>query len=262
MSENTELVTVVSGANVTFSFKGLGLGSYNKTNKNWEFICLGYKNHNLEITVNKYKARKLEESNVYQIDHNERIFIRSNGAESQSPRYDAGDKKDLGRVIDFSSKNLYDSYIKFNKTNDVPLTFLSVSDCICYTKKLSTSKFSIRSDKGVVGKPKKIGEVLAADIVNKIGSKTELLVSGKPSMIPPLVAEKDVIYEVVMDNSCPNPPAGSKSDFDLYVESFDMLDTFTLELPAGEDKGEKHPLCNFAIVSDLDNVASLGDLLE
>ncbi len=262
MSKNKDLGLAISNANVTFSFKGLGLGNYNKKNKNWEFICLGYENHNLKITINKYRGKKCEESKDYHIDHNERVFIRSNGAVNQSARYDAGDKKDLARFIDFSSKDLYNSHIKFNKTNTVPLTFLSVADCICYTKKLSTSKFSIRSDKGAVGQPKKVGEVLGADIVNKKGSKTEILVSGKPNMISPLIAEKDVVYEVVMDNSCPNPPAGSKSDFDLYVESFDMLGTFNLELPSGEDKGPKHPLCNFALVSDLDNVGSLGDLLE
>ncbi len=264
MPENTadNLVKAIENANVTIALKGLGLCNYNEANENWELIFISHDDHNLDVTVNKFVSGALEESNSYDIDPNERIFIRSNRAVKQSPRHESGDDLDITGFVDFSSDELYGGAVKLKETIDDPLIFLSISDSTFYTKELTHGEFSVFKDGQAVGNPARVGMVLGGDIVCEVGGMTEILFNSEPNKIPPLVAEENVEYEVVFDNTCPEPPADATSDFDLYAESFDMPNTFTMTAFGGGNPKDKHPPCHKAIITDLDNIDSLADLLS
>ncbi|HXG85549.1 MAG TPA: hypothetical protein VNI84_16115 [Pyrinomonadaceae bacterium] len=267
---------LVAEANVTVSIKGLAISNYNENNRNWETVFLRHvEHHNLKITVNKCRSGNLESSQSYNVDPNDKIYISSSDTFEQPSRYTEQNDKNLSRVMDFSAADMYDGRIKFYRNSGAKLTFLSISGSIFYTKKLSKNTYDIVKAQKIKQK-KKIGLVIGADIGCRIGGQTEISVEGKPNLIAPLVAEENVVYEIVFDNDCYEPAQHPDGDFSKYYDLIDESEHFSLELakteesepiPTTEDPEpeppEKNPPCNATTVSELEEgMESLSELLD
>ncbi|MDQ6788992.1 MAG: hypothetical protein M3033_19485 [Acidobacteriota bacterium] len=274
-NQKCESPKINSEANIRIAIKGLAMCNYNKNNQNWEAIFLRHvANHNLKIIINKCRGETSQESQTYEIEPNEKIYVRSSNAVApDSPRYDGDDEKSLSRVIDFADAEMHEGRLAFEKGLDLPKTFLSISDSVFYTKTLSKNVYDVVKNDGETIKTTEIGLVIGADIVCRAGGKTEILVAGKPNLIAPLVAEEGVVYEIVFDNDCYEPASHAEGDFKKYYDLISAPETFTLNLAvAGEDPPptdppppppEKNPPCNAVIVSELsDGLSSLAELLN
>jgi hypothetical protein len=268
-------------ANVSIAIKGLAMCNFNKYNQNWEVLFLRHVvNHNLQIIVNKCRAETLEDSQIYDIEPNEKIYIRSSSAVApESPRYDGEDEKSLSRVIDFAAADMHDSRMALEKGQELPKTFLSISDSVFYTKTLSKNRYDIIKDDVQTMQTTEIGLIIGADIICRAGGRTEIIVSGKPNLITPLSVEDGVVYEIVFDNDCHERAAHEEGDFKKYYDLISAPETFSVNLTAGEDEPlpaddppaddpppeepPKNPPCNAVIISELGNgMNSLSELLN
>lgn len=268
---------LVSAANVTIAIKGLAISNFNQKNQNWETVFPRHvEHHNLSITVNKCRSGTLESSRTYAAEPNEKIYVRTNVANSQPIHFAEQNEKNLSHIIDFSAADMYDKKINFHKKPGVALTFLSISGSVFYTKKLSNNIYNILKA-SEIKQQKKIGLIVGADIVCPNGERTEITIEGKPAPFEPLVAEEGVVYEIIFDNDCNEPSRHPEGDFAAYYDLIDETERFSLELDAPiepvdpdippidppVDPPDKNPPCNATIVSELgDGMASLAELLN
>jgi hypothetical protein len=263
MSQKISNATANANANIVISLKGLALSNYEGKIEKWEtFFLRNVKGHNLSITVKKIKNGIVSESNTYPIaDNLSEISITSDIAESLKPRYFSKDDMDFRKLVDFSSAELYGTKPTFKNPPIIPTTKLSISNGIFYTKTISDKSYAILKDGNTV-KISRFGVITGCDIVCEKGN-TYIQIKGCENLIPPLERMDDVIYEVIFDNDCRNPPADGTSDFDLYCKLFDTNECFTMaktdnysqnmskevEEASSKSSGPPHkePLCNTVI---------------
>jgi len=280
MPEQCQIPKVVAGANVTITIKGLAICNYNNNKGNWEAVFLRHvENHNLKIIVKKCRSGTVESSNTYDINPQEKVYVVSDTSGDQSSEYKAEAGND--GVIDFSAPDMYNGKVNFYMKKKFPLSFLSISGGVYYTRKVSKKLYRILKG-GVPKETKRIGLGIGADITCVAGGKTEITVANRPNLIPPLLAESGVVYDITFDNDCYEPVVEGECDFDRYYDLIDMPEQFTLELadssetpaepvepmggeppPEDDPPPEKNPPCNTAIISDLGSgLTSLSELIE
>jgi len=231
----------IKKANVTISISGLALSHYKEDLKRWETRFLRQvPGHNLTVTVKKNDAVIFNCA----IEEKESISIASDSAETVPPRYNMGDDKDLSHIVDFNVANLIGKVFKFKPA---PMTVLSIANACFYTKTLSTRQYTIQKN-GKALFTRRIGVITGGDIICL--GKTELKFANNPENNQTLTAEPGVVYEIIFDNNCPEPPTDGSSDFDKYCEYIETKDKFTLVSTAspsaakdGDPPTEKEPPC-------------------
>ncbi len=225
----------IKKANVTISISGLALSHYKEDLKRWETRFLReVPGHNLTVTVKKNSKVIFTGA----VEEAESISIVSDTAEGVPSHYKMGDDKDLSHIVDFNAANLIGKVFKFKPA---PITVLSIADACFYAKTLSTRKYTIQKN-GKALFSRKIGVITGGDIICL--GKTELRFANAPEKNQTLTAELGVVYEIIFDNNCPNPPTDGSSDFDKYCEIIETKDKYTLVstvAPAAAKDGDPPP---------------------
>lgn len=213
---------IIKGANVTISIKGLALSYYNQKTKNWETKFLRHvPGHNLKIIVKKNAAEIFSS----QIDDNENITIVTNSAKEVPSHYNEGSDNDFSHLVDFNSAEMCGTSFKFNQTS---MTVLSTSEACFYSKTITNKPYTIRKN-GEELFTRRLGLITGGDIIAL--DRTEIIFANSPGKNLTLVAEPDVIYEIIFDNDCPNPPTDGSSDFDRFSDVIESADKYTLTVP-------------------------------
>jgi hypothetical protein len=233
----------VKNANVTISIKGLALSYYQEEKEFWETRFLRHvAGHNLTLTIKKNGAVTFSEK----IDILERISIVSGHAEKLPPRHAAGDDKDLSHLVNFNSSEMVGENFKFN---DKEMTILKTFNSCFYSKTLSAKEYTVQKN-GQKVFSRQIGVITGGDIV--AADQTEIKFANSPRKNQTLTAEPGVVYEVIFDNDCPNPPEDGSSDFDRYHEVIQTTHKFKLVGPdvigfqGGDLPPQKDPPCGTA----------------
>jgi hypothetical protein len=214
---------IIKGANITISIKGLALSYYNQKTKNWETKFLRHVlGHNLKVTVKKNEV-VLDSFTIEKPD--EQISIRTDNAKVVPSHYNEGNDNDFSHLVDFNSTEMCGTSFKFNNT---PMTFLSTSDACFYSKTITNKPYTIRKN-GSELFTRRLGLATGGDIVAL--DRTEITFHNSPDKNLTLLAEPDIIYEIIFDNDCPNPPEDGSSDFDRFSDVIESADKYTLTVP-------------------------------
>jgi len=257
------ITTAISDANVTVSIKGLAVSNYNNVNNRWETIFLrDIPTHELRLTINKCKDGSLIEAPtiIDNIHPDEKIFIRVNQAEDLGAISVSDGEKNLGFVIDLTGPELYQNAPNIFETNSSrPFTFLSIADSIFYAQDVQNQEYEITKGQQIT--IRKMADTTGADIKGEVGASIEVTTTIQPHLIPMMIIEPDVSYQLIFDNTCNNPTdSHEETDFVHYKPLFkDSIEPAFVRTSGG---GVKTGSCHRVISSDLGELNSLSDLLK
>ncbi|MEK7724024.1 MAG: hypothetical protein AAB336_06735, partial [Acidobacteriota bacterium] len=227
----------IADANVVVSVEGLAVFNFNKENKNWEAILQrNLSSHTLKIIINKHVNGVTEKIAEYtRLGKNERFLVRA--SEPQTPNFHSvfEGEKDLKQVLDLSE--MHGSRL-FNTNHNLDLSFLSIADCVLYSQNVPNEIYKIQiPDKEPI--IRKTTNTIGADMICATGSKLEIITTNNPNLIPPLVIEEGVVYQIIFDNSChdPNPlDTDFKHHYDLLsVSQRAIVSSYSGDTDGGAD---------------------------